>query len=425
MSDVRKLLHPDFFVAGRKPTGDVEIDWSNPLARGLTHAYLLNESAGAAINLVSGDRSNTVGLTRVIAKGQKVTRHDGSGDYIVCDDVDVTDKFSAYVFASHDVENQSRHLVSRHPGWFLAGNTSPAGMRFSINTGTETSVVIEAWSNLDLDALYGYGATYDGATVETYLDGAGKNSVAKTGNINNTGETRIGAYWNNPTSTSFSWDGDISIVLLWDRAISAAEHSLVHANPYQILKPKTNYFYVPEVAAVGITGTSTTTNAADTQASTGELTNSGTSTTTNAADTQTASGALTNSGTAATTNVPDAQAAAGELTNSGTAVATNAPDTQAAAGILTVAGTSATTNADDIHAASGTVSAITAITGTSATTNAPDIHSALGFVGVDITPPTTAGLEFEVGSNRLHFEASSNKLDYSVEYNRLHYEVTE
>lgn len=380
MSDVRKLLHPDFFVAGRKPTGDVEIDWSNPLARGLTHAYLLNESTGAAINLASGVRSNTVGLTRAIAKGQKVTRHDGSGDYIVCNDVDVTDKFSGYAFASHDVENQARHIVSRHPGWFLAGNTSPAGMRFAINTGTETSVVIEAWSNLDLDTLYGYGVTYDGATVETYLDGAGKNSVAKTGNINNTGETRIGAYWNDPTSTSFSWDGDISIVLLWDRAISAAEHSLVHANPYQILKPKTNYFYVPQAVVAAITGTSTTTNAADTQTAAGELANSGTSATTNSADTQAATGELSNSGISATTNSPDTQAANGELSVLGISTTTNNDDSSSASGTVTtsgITGISNTTNTNDLSFSIGLLSN----NGVSVTINNDDIHSASGFVG--------------------------------------------
>lgn len=40
-----------------------------------------------------------------------------------------------------------------------------------------------------------------------------------------------------------------------------------------------------------------------------------------------------------------------------------------------------------------------------------------------ILVPTSEGLEFEVGNNRLHFEVSSNKLDYSVDNNRLHYEV--
>ena len=443
MSDVRKLLHPDFFVAGRKPTGDVEIDWSNPLARGLKVFVLLNDNGIKTKNyaddngdyLHATENASATGYTRKI-EGQEgrcllSNRIDGP-TLSLHDPIPSTVGLTVLtrvkyneVAADHAVINIGEQ-VNVADTLLIWADTFSGALRAGMTVG---SVAYGADGGIPINEWVTWGATLNGITPlapigKLYVNGS-QSGATKTDNGEwNDGVTADSHYLNEfgggrPTGGETSW------IARWDRELSASEISEFTKNPYQILKPKTNYFHVPEVAAVGITGTSTTTNAADTQASTGELTNSGTSTTTNAADTQAASGALTNSGTAATTNVPDAQAAAGELTNSGTAATTNAADSQAAAGILTVVGTAATANADDTHAASGTVSAITAIIGTSATTNAPDIHSALGFVGVDITPPTTAGLEFEVGSNRLHFEASSNKLDYSVEYNRLHYEVTE
>ena len=153
-----------------------------------------------------------------------------------------------------------------------------------------------------------------------------------------------------------------------------------------------------DLAAGGVTGTSATTNAVDTQAASGQLTNSGVSAAINAADSQaaagvvgivgaaasinnpdiqTAAGQLTNSGNAAIINADDAQAANGGLLNDGSSATTNAADTQAALGELSNIGSSAPVNANDVQAASGVVSSA-GITGTSITTNAADAQATLG-----------------------------------------------
>lgn len=110
--------------------------------------------------------------------------------------------------------------------------------------------------------------------------------------------------------------------------------------------------------AAGITGTSATTNANDSQAASGTLETSGSAATTNAGDTQAAAGELTNSGSSATTNANDSQAANGTLEASGSSASTNANDSQAAAGTLEASGVSAAINANDNQVASGIVGAI-------------------------------------------------------------------
>ena len=79
----------------------------------------------------------------------------------------------------------------------------------------------------------------------------------------------------------------------------------------------------------------------------------GTSATTNSADTSAASGAITIIGTSATTNAADTSTASGKVTIVGSSTTTNANDTTSAVGTVTITGVSATTNANDTSSASG------------------------------------------------------------------------
>ena len=150
------------------------------------------------------------------------------------------------------------------------------------------------------------------------------------------------------------------------------------SNPLLLFDPQV--ILIPVSAGGGVTGTSATTNAADTSSASGTTTVTGTSGTTNAADTGAASGTTTVTGTSATTNAEDVSAASGSVGGpvSGTSATTNADDTGAANGTTTVTGSSATTNAPDTSAASGSAGAVT---GTSETTNANDSAIASGTSG--------------------------------------------
>jgi hypothetical protein len=152
------------------------------------------------------------------------------------------------------------------------------------------------------------------------------------------------------------------------------------------------------IAGGGATGTSATTNAADTSSAAGTTTILGTSARTNARDTSSASGTTTIVGTSARTNAADTSTATGKTTIVGTSARTNAADTTSASGKTTVTGTSATTNARDTSAASGTVGGGAGVSGTSATTNANDTGAASGTTAVVGSSATTNGADTATAS---------------------------
>lgn len=133
---------------------------------------------------------------------------------------------------------------------------------------------------------------------------------------------------------------------------------------------------IPLAAASGSTGTSATTNAADTSSASGTTTVRGTSTTTNAADTSTASGTTTVRGTSTTTNAADTSAATGTTTVIGSSANSNNADTSNASGSPVSNGSSATTNAPDVSAASGSIGS--AVSGSAAITEGADTSTASG-----------------------------------------------
>jgi hypothetical protein len=222
------------------------------------------------------------------------------------------------------------------------------------------------------------------------------------------------------------------LIAVYPTAVSDDQAAELARAPWaSVFEPRR--IWVPVDAGGGVTGTSATTNAADTSSASGTTTVTGTSATTNAADTSNAAGTTTVTGTlattnaddtaaasgavggditgsSATTNANDASAASGTTTIVGASATTNADDASNAAGTTTIVGSSATTNADDTAAASGVAGAIT---GTSATTNADDTASAEGYPGDE--PPAVAVVKRGGGSN---FVKARKRLavEYLIEY---------
>jgi hypothetical protein len=77
------------------------------------------------------------------------------------------------------------------------------------------------------------GGVYDGADVRAYVNGAQSGTpVAGSGNLSfGTNNWRIG---NRNTGTNYPWTGGVALVALWNRALSASEMGLLHANPWSL-----------------------------------------------------------------------------------------------------------------------------------------------------------------------------------------------
>ena len=142
--------------------------------------------------------------------------------------------------------------------------------------------------------------------------------------------------------------------------------------------------YLP-ASGSSISGTTATTDGADTYAFSGALTIPGTTATTDGADPDTFSGTLAIPGTTATTDSADTYAFNGSLTIPGTTATTDSADAYAFSGALTIPGTTATTDGADTPNFSGIVSA--AITGTITITDGADLPF-INNLGLVFPPPS-------------------------------------
>jgi len=173
-------------------------------------------------------------------------------------------------------------------------------------------------------------------------------------------------------------DGRIYYVALFNRALNDDEAQSIYNNPWQLFEPR--HLYIPATVSSGggVTGTLSTTNAADTLSAVGSTTIVGTLARTNNSDSIVATGSTTIVGTLARTNANDSLVAVGSTTITGTLARTNNNDVLAATGSVgSVTGTLARTNANDSVVAVGS----TTILGTLARTNSDDLIAANGVVG--------------------------------------------
>ena len=151
---------------------------------------------------------------------------DGTDDYVSVADMSFTDKIAISVWAkANSVSIGFKHVVGEHPGWFISGDGDTSYMRCGIDTGTETIVNFDTFSNIGT-SWHHYVCVYDGSNIYTYLDGKFKNSSAKTGTITSTGSTRIGVYYGEISST-YDWNGQIDDVRIYNYALTATQIKLL------------------------------------------------------------------------------------------------------------------------------------------------------------------------------------------------------
>lgn len=353
------------------------IDWTHPAARGLVGAWAPTQGPG---NLAIQGGSRLFVPTYVEASGPNLAgRFSGQ----ISNDSAVTNA-SALGFAigfktgtaatqsivfSRGVDAAQFGLHATH------ANASYAGAVYSgsgyVIIGKPTGAALSNNTRYNLGARI---AANNGAVYSEGVKTATNTSAAAPGT------SGAGLYFASHAAGTDTWTvaPSIEYLYIWNVAPDDWVFKEVAANPWQIFEPQR--VWVPVyTASSGSTGTSATTNAADTSSASGTTTVTGSSANTNANDTASASGTTTVVGTSATTNAADTSSASGAVGNdvTGSSSTTNAADTSAASGTTTVVGTSAKTNSNDTASANGT----TTVVGTSEQTNANDTATASGAAG--------------------------------------------
>lgn len=256
----KQLAAPELLIPGRKPIGPVEIDWTNPLSKGLHHVFLHNSLQGGIKDLVSGlllpfSDSVTPGdgislrgdFTRAT---QDNTEFVGFGDGVVGQTwyppvVDSTTEISTFQIVRYlgsvgDADEKTLFATSDDAD---AGSTDlfasavlEDGKWHSIGSGLSIPENhIEMFE--DGISLGGTGSTPTGLNVRVRYDPQGNQYQYRHG-INFGNGLRIG---NHEQSTNDGWEGDMALSLFWTRYLSPAEHLSLARDPYQFLKPKGVY----------------------------------------------------------------------------------------------------------------------------------------------------------------------------------------
>ncbi len=257
------FLIPRRQIWTQQPQGAVEIDWSNPLTRGLTYATA--DGAGGAVSSITslgsvpkiadrwGKGDYFDGSSQKIAKNSLVGR---SLDLTVC----VLHKSTVlppngptycHVLASTTGASSADYF-----GWILMLGNGTGFPQFRVYQSTvggqdaecdATGAINDGKPHLTIATAYGgpggaMSLDVDGKTVAS--------STHPTGLYSRTNNLAIGKsrhdFWG-------GFEGSIGAVFVFDRVLSAKERSSLSANPWQIFKRPDSRIFVPVSAGGGST----------------------------------------------------------------------------------------------------------------------------------------------------------------------------
>ncbi len=253
-----KILHPDFSRPNVRPIGDVEIDWSNMMTRGLVAAYLLDGS-GILRDIAKNHNGTILGtpVGRVDAKGKHVLLNGTNAAYSIPDHADLdfgaNDDCTIAALTKPNATNQDSELFEKqlgNPLYQVVVQSDMNGGNWWWQVRDTGGTLISAESTTQ----YAIGR-YDqimcrrdaGTTIDISINGVQEDStVDTTGDWSNATPLLIG------NGNGGFYSGTINYLYIFRRRLTDFEGMSIYRNPYQLLAPKTNFFFVPqEVAAVG------------------------------------------------------------------------------------------------------------------------------------------------------------------------------
>lgn len=114
-----------------------------------------------------------------------------------------------------------RMTASVYDWLFYQNSGSPFAWNAYVVNASGTSVHVTASSNPSVGKWYRLLATYDGAALKFYLNGASQGTIAQTGNVRATSGALVNFGRYQPGATF--WNGWLDSAMIWNRALSAQE----------------------------------------------------------------------------------------------------------------------------------------------------------------------------------------------------------
>ncbi len=348
----------------QQPQGPVEIDWSNPITRGLRAAV----SGTGAYDFVTKKSLPYAGAYSVTT--QQGIAHKCNAVAITTPQYielpfELSGTLSVHAVVSRDatVGTDSSKVAE-----LVTNRTNFAATFWELNLGNGFGAVGDygkprfSTNAVGIGSIYVNGALTTGNNPSDAILNNGQfyniTAVASSGATSSgSGKTwLLGA--RTAAANYYSLNGRAPLILLFDRAISESEVRSISQNPWQIFKPISRRIFVPVAAGGGdVTGTFSATEVAETLSASGGIIVGGASSITEAVETASASGSVAIGATSSITETAETLSASGTVDSGvvGTASISEAAETASASGAVAVGGTASITQAAQTLTAAGSI----------------------------------------------------------------------
>ena len=265
MVKLPKQFSPDFSRPGVKPAGPVEIDWSNPLTKGLRAAYLLQGS-----DLSDASKQNPIAMigsnpTINADRNGQYRNFDGVDDYLDCG-TGIPTLIStgpltviSGVRATSTPSASAESIVGR-------GRDGSGGKRYNIAI-TDTQVVAQIDDNVNKSQInlshavvvgdfYQLSFVRNSGDFTVYAASDSFNGSDSTADITgdmgtmNGSPLLISSIDDSGGTPSKFFGGDVYYVYIFADDKSPRDINSLYLDPYQILKPAVPQFYFTAAGAV-------------------------------------------------------------------------------------------------------------------------------------------------------------------------------
>ena len=224
--EMPELLHP-----GRKPVGNVVVDWSHPLSRGLIHAFLANPDRK---ELLSGERLTDVSNPEnVIQDGKQGIYFDGISDELrgtLPEAFGTSDDYTWLLILNTEAMAEDYDYVASigtyKPGIFVAHTT------VSGRWGVYTTTAFGSGVTLSANTEYTLTVRRKNGTIEYFTDG-----VKAPNSVSNSSAGTAAVQYGAAAAGNFQAESTLYTSYIFKRALGDAEIRSLSLNPYQFLVP--------------------------------------------------------------------------------------------------------------------------------------------------------------------------------------------
>jgi hypothetical protein len=235
-----------------KPPLGTQLDWSNPLTQGLIFCTPFNEMAGFPQEQIKQKKFAThTGVWQTNG-----VRYNGTSVFSTISGYGSNTDFSIFTVAYHGGTAANRSMVDQDGASGLARRfqyrvDSAQKFNFTIFNTSQSALNIVCNTAIPANTMFTACGVLSGNTgtayANNYLPATGT-ITAPTVGLLDTQDIYIGKR----TTSTQAFDGIISFILIFNRAISKAEYQQLAVNPWQIFQPYRIPFAAQSAATIAI-----------------------------------------------------------------------------------------------------------------------------------------------------------------------------